>query len=170
MVAAARDERGCRPPCFGERQLVGGGRYSVGFDEVLDRRTGRRMTLSGLPVAYDRARPRVFVLVTSPVAGVAVVVWAVLCAACVALVLMHRQRLLSVVLVGVVGLATSLVFVGFSAPDLALTQLSVEVVSTVLLLMGEGMLLSHNNGPASAVITYSRPWRRKLVGLMCKAV
>lgn len=56
-----------------QRQLVGGGRYSVGFDEVLDRRTGRRMTLPGLPVAYDRARPRVFVLVTSPVAGVGVV-------------------------------------------------------------------------------------------------
>lgn len=70
----------------------------------------------------------------------AVVVWLVLAAACVALVLTHRQRLLSVVLVGVVGLVTSLVFVGFSAPDLALTQLSVEVVSTALLLMGLALL------------------------------
>lgn len=70
----------------------------------------------------------------------AVVVWLVLCAACLALVLTHHQRLLAVVLVGVVGLVTALVFVGFSAPDLALTQLSVEVVSTVLLLMGLALL------------------------------
>jgi multicomponent K+:H+ antiporter subunit A len=82
--------------------------------------TGTRPTLAATPLA--------------------VVVWAVLCAACVALVLMHRQRLLSVVLVGVVGLVTSLVFVGLSAPDLALTQLSVEVVSTALLLMGLALL------------------------------
>jgi multicomponent K+:H+ antiporter subunit A len=41
-----------------------------------------------------------------------------------------------VVLTGVVGLVTALTFLALSAPDLALTQLSVEVVSTVLLLMG----------------------------------
>jgi multicomponent K+:H+ antiporter subunit A len=63
-----------------------------------------------------------------------------LLATCIALVVMHRQRLMSVVLVGLVGLVTSLVFVGFSAPDLALTQLSVEVVSTALLLMGLALL------------------------------
>jgi multicomponent K+:H+ antiporter subunit A len=45
-----------------------------------------------------------------------------------------------VVLVGVVGLAVALTFVALSAPDLALTQLSVEVVSTVLLLMGLALL------------------------------
>jgi multicomponent K+:H+ antiporter subunit A len=37
-------------------------------------------------------------------------------------------------------LVVSLVFVALSAPDLALTQLSVEVVSTVLLLMGLALL------------------------------
>jgi len=45
-----------------------------------------------------------------------------------------------VVLVGVVGLVTALTFLSLSAPDLALTQLSVEVVSTVLLLMGLALL------------------------------
>ncbi len=44
------------------------------------------------------------------------------------------------VLVGVVGVAASLTFLGFSAPDLALTQLSVDIVSTVLLLMGLALL------------------------------
>jgi len=49
--------------------------------------------------------------------------------------LMHHRRLLSIILIGVVGLVVALVFVRFSAPDLALTQLSVEVVTTVLMLL-----------------------------------
>ncbi|MBX3609908.1 MAG: monovalent cation/H+ antiporter subunit A [Hydrogenophaga sp.] len=70
----------------------------------------------------------------------AMVVWALLVATCVAIVLGHHDRFRTVVLVGVVGLIVSLTFVGLSAPDLALTQLSVEVVSTVLLLMGLALL------------------------------
>jgi multicomponent K+:H+ antiporter subunit A len=50
-------------------------------------------------------------------------------------VLHHKQRLLAVVFMSVVGLIVSLAFVRFSAPDLALTQLSVEVVTIVLLLL-----------------------------------
>ena len=45
----------------------------------------------------------------------------------------HRNRLLALVLTGVVGLIVSLAFLQFSAPDLALTQISVEVVTTILL-------------------------------------
>ena len=75
-----------------------------------------------------------------PATPLAVVLWLLLAATCAALVLGHHQRLRAVVLVGVVGLVTSLTFLGFSAPDLALTQLSVEVVSTVLLLMGLALL------------------------------
>jgi multisubunit Na+/H+ antiporter MnhB subunit len=40
-----------------------------------------------------------------------------------------------VVLIGIVGLVVSLTFMRFSAPDLALTQLSVEVVTIVLMLL-----------------------------------
>jgi multicomponent K+:H+ antiporter subunit A len=47
----------------------------------------------------------------------------------------HRQRLLTLIVIGVIGLVISLGFVKFSAPDLALTQLSVEVVTIVLLLL-----------------------------------
>ncbi len=75
-----------------------------------------------------------------PASPMAWVVWVVLIAAGAALVLGHRDRFYAVVLTGVVGLVTSLTFVAFSAPDLALTQLSVEVVSTVLLLMGLALL------------------------------
>ncbi len=75
-----------------------------------------------------------------PAAPLALVLWAVLVAVCAALVVGHHRRFHAVVLAGVVGLLTALTFLAFSAPDLALTQLSVEVVSTVLLLMGLALL------------------------------
>lgn len=46
------------------------------------------------------------------------------------------HRFAAVAFAGGAGLATSLTFVWFSAPDLALTQLTVEVVTTVLILLG----------------------------------
>jgi multicomponent K+:H+ antiporter subunit A len=48
---------------------------------------------------------------------------------------LHRNRIVAVVFVSVVGLIVSLTFIRFSAPDLALTQLSIEVVTIVLLLL-----------------------------------
>lgn len=75
-----------------------------------------------------------------PASPLALVLWALLLATGAALVATHHQRFRAVVLLGVVGLVTSLSFVALSAPDLALTQLSVEVVSTVLLLMGLALL------------------------------
>ncbi|TPE63939.1 monovalent cation/H+ antiporter subunit A [Sandaracinobacter neustonicus] len=46
------------------------------------------------------------------------------------------HRLAALILVGAAGLATCISFVWLSAPDLALTQLLVEIVTTVLLLLG----------------------------------
>jgi multicomponent K+:H+ antiporter subunit A len=46
------------------------------------------------------------------------------------------HRLAAVMLLGGVGLVVCITFVWFSAPDLALTQLTVEVVTTVLLVLG----------------------------------
>jgi len=48
---------------------------------------------------------------------------------------LHRQRWTALVLLSVVGLIVSLAFVKLSAPDLALTQLLVELVTIVLLLL-----------------------------------
>ncbi len=53
----------------------------------------------------------------------------------IALAFLHRNRYLSLVLMGVVGLILSVAFAYLSAPDLALTQLSVEVVTVILLLL-----------------------------------
>jgi multicomponent K+:H+ antiporter subunit A len=75
-----------------------------------------------------------------PAPTLAVVVWLLLLAAGGRLVLTHHDRFESVVLVGAVGLVVSTTFMALSAPDLALTQLTVEVVSTVLLLMGLALL------------------------------
>ncbi len=47
----------------------------------------------------------------------------------------HRERLTAVIFMSVVGLIVALTFVHLEAPDLALTQLSVEVVTIVLLLL-----------------------------------
>jgi multicomponent K+:H+ antiporter subunit A len=58
-----------------------------------------------------------------------------LAATALAVAVLHARRLLAVILVGVVGLVVSLAFVRFSAPDLALTQLLVEIVTVILLLL-----------------------------------
>ena len=48
---------------------------------------------------------------------------------------MHRDRFYALILLSVVGLLVALAFARFSAPDLAMTQLSVEVVTIVLLML-----------------------------------
>ena len=81
---------------------------------------------SGIPAG---GRPLV------PLTPLGVVAAFVIVAATLGCAVWHRWRLVAVVLAGVVGVVVSAAFLYFSAPDLALTQLSVEVVATVLLLM-----------------------------------
>ncbi|MBK7745615.1 MAG: DUF4040 domain-containing protein [Betaproteobacteria bacterium] len=71
----------------------------------------------------------------------------------------YRQRFTALIFVGVAGLMVSLVFVLLSAPDLALTQLLVEVVTVVL------MLLVLHHLPQSAPVEHPawRRWRDALV-------
>lgn len=78
-----------------------------------------------------------------PVDWVTVVLAVTIMLASVLCAIMHHQRLVSLIIVGVVGLIVSLGFVKFSAPDLALTQLSVEVVTIVLLLLALFFLPQH---------------------------
>ncbi|PZO63467.1 MAG: monovalent cation/H+ antiporter subunit A [Paracoccus denitrificans] len=70
-----------------------------------------------------------------PVTPIAVVGWVLLIVATGTMAAFHRQRLLALALVGIIGLIVSATFIYLSAPDLALTQISVEVVTVVLLLM-----------------------------------
>jgi multicomponent K+:H+ antiporter subunit A len=70
-----------------------------------------------------------------PVPPVIAVGWLMLVAATVSVVVMHRNRFQALVLIGIIGLAISAGFVYLSAPDLALTQISVETVTIMLLLL-----------------------------------
>ncbi|PWE31220.1 monovalent cation/H+ antiporter subunit A [Maritimibacter sp. 55A14] len=75
-----------------------------------------------------------------PVALLPAVGWVLLMVATFALVAFHRNRLMALVLMGIVGLIVSLGFIYLSAPDLALTQISVEVVTIVLMLLALNFL------------------------------
>jgi multicomponent K+:H+ antiporter subunit A len=70
-----------------------------------------------------------------PADPVVLAVWAVLMLAALATPLLHRNRMVALILTGVVGLLIAPLFALFSAPDLALTQASVEVVTILLMLL-----------------------------------
>ncbi|MBP2315604.1 monovalent cation/H+ antiporter subunit A [Azospirillum soli] len=72
------------------------------------------------------------------------------------------HRLVALILLGGTGLVTCVTFVWFSAPDLALTQLLVEVVTTILLLLGLRWLPKRLDVPGARppeVITATRRLR-----------
>ncbi len=82
----------------------------------------------------------------SPVDPVSAFAFAVLAIGAVGATLLSAQRLLAILLLGVSGLVVSLAFIRLSAPDLALTQLAVEVATTLLLLLALRFL--PQTGPA----------------------
>ena len=71
----------------------------------------------------------------SPVDWPTAIAAGVLIVSALATALWHRERFYALVLLSVVGLIVALTFARFSAPDLAMTQLSVEVVTIVLLML-----------------------------------
>ncbi len=66
--------------------------------------------------------------------------WGLLVVAAISVVTVHRRRFLALVLIGVIGLTVSLGFVYLSAPDLAMTQISVEIVTIMLMLLALNFL------------------------------
>ncbi|MBL4915668.1 monovalent cation/H+ antiporter subunit A [Szabonella alba] len=76
----------------------------------------------------------------TPIAPVAAVGWLLLMGCTGALFFIHRSRLVTLVVLGVVGLMVSVGFAYLSAPDLALTQISVEVATIILLLLALNFL------------------------------
>ncbi len=70
-----------------------------------------------------------------PIPAVVAVGWVMLIVATLAVVGLHHHRFLALVLIGIIGLSISAGFVYLSAPDLALTQISVETVTIMLLLL-----------------------------------
>jgi multicomponent K+:H+ antiporter subunit A len=79
------------------------------------------------------------------------------------------HRLASVMLASGAGLVCCITYIWFSAPDLALTQLTVEVVTTVLILLGLRWLPMRTALPEPAR-TRLRPWGRRGRDLLIAAV
>lgn len=71
---------------------------------------------------------------------IAIVLWLILFSGCWMMLWFHHERIKAVLISGAVGLVVTMVFVTMSAPDLALTQITVDVVTTVLLLMSLSLL------------------------------
>lgn len=94
-----------------------------------------------------------------PVSLVPAIAVALLIAATLVMVACHRQRLLALVLMGIVGVVVSIGFAYFSAPDLAMTQLSVEVVTIILLLLALNFLPQETPRESSR----GRRWRDGIV-------
>jgi multicomponent K+:H+ antiporter subunit A len=90
--------------------------------------------------AWFGGTPDVATRPIAPITPVAVVGWFLLVVATACLVAFHHNRLLALVLMGIAGLIVSVSFIFFSAPDLALTQISVEVVTIILLLLALNLL------------------------------
>lgn len=97
-----------------------------------------------------------------PAPPVVVAGWAVLMLAALAVPFVHRSRLLALLLTAAVGLVLGLGYALLSAPDLALTQIAVEVVSTLLMLLALSLL--PRRSPAE-----SRPIARLRDGVLAVA-
>jgi multicomponent K+:H+ antiporter subunit A len=85
-----------------------------------------------------------------PVDGATAAAWVILVVAAASVVVFHRRRLTALIMISVVGLLVSLAFVRLSAPDLALTQLLVEVVTVVLVLLALHFLPQNPPAESSA--------------------
>lgn len=97
------------------------------------------LVLGAVPFAVSRT-PLLGSVAATPVDPVTLVMGLILIIGAVATVKTHRNRILSIIMLSTVGLVVSLAFTRFSAPDLALTQISVEVVTIILLMMALHLL------------------------------
>lgn len=112
------------------RLLAGGARRNLMLAVLVAIAAGALPWLLGSPPLAEG--------LPSPWAGVQagpLAVWAIGAVAAIATVVFARERLVALMSVGAVGLIVSLAFVWFSAPDLALTQLLVEVATVMLMML-----------------------------------
>lgn len=93
--------------------------------------------------------------------ALAIILWLLLFSACWMLLWFHHERIKAVLISGAVGLVVTMVFIGFSAPDLALTQITVDVVTTVLLLMSLSLLPQLTPYESSP----TRRWRDAIIAI-----
>ena len=93
--------------------------------------------------------------------ALAIVLWLLFFSSCWMMLWFHHERIKAVLISGAIGLVVTMVFICFSAPDLALTQITVDVVTTVLLLMSLSLLPQLTPYESSV----SRRWRDALIAI-----
>jgi multicomponent K+:H+ antiporter subunit A len=102
-----------------------------------------------------------------PGSGVFVTLWLIAIACALGAAWQAKyHRLAALTMVSVCGLMTCVTFVWFSAPDLALTQLVVEVVTTVLILLGLRWLPRRNENVAPSPASVNRARARRVRDLL----
>ena len=95
------------------------------------------VALVGIPLLLVQPLPKFAKPVIAGSDALFALMWLIGCACAVAAAWQAKyHRLAALMLVGGTGIVTSLTFLWLSAPDLALTQLMVETVTTVLILLG----------------------------------
>ncbi|GAD63613.1 monovalent cation/H+ antiporter subunit A [Aquipseudomonas alcaligenes] len=87
----------------------------------------------------------------SPLDGITTLGLLVLAASGLLTAVFHRQRLVALLILGVGGMLVALAFARLSAPDLALTQLVVEVVTIILLMLALFYLPSRTPSESSSL-------------------
>jgi multicomponent Na+:H+ antiporter subunit A len=107
------------------------------------------------------ASPRLDLVVGPPVGTIEAILVAIAAAGAVATLLL-RSRLAGVAAVGATGLAVALLFMWFGGPDLAMTQIAVETLSVMVLVLVFVVL--------PPVVRRSSGWRRVRDGLVALSV
>ncbi|WP_122898894.1 monovalent cation/H+ antiporter subunit A [Acinetobacter sp. B51(2017)] len=117
------------------------------------------IALVALPLIFQDLGTGTRQLTQAPI--LAIVLWLLLFSACWMMLWFHHERIKAVLISGAVGLVVTMIFVGLSAPDLALTQITVDVVTTVLLLMSLSLLPQLTPYESSR----SRRWRDAIIAI-----
>lgn len=117
------------------------------------------LVLVAIPLLFQDLTTGTRILTPAPI--LAIVLWLLLFSACWMMLWFHHERIKAVLISGAVGLVVTMMFVALSAPDLALTQITVDVVTTVLLLMSLSLLPQLTPYESSR----SRRWRDALIAI-----
>lgn len=94
--------------------------------------------------------------------AVAIMLWALVLASCAMMLWFHHERIKAVLISGAIGLVVTVTFLTLSAPDLALTQITVDAVTTVILLMSLSLLPQLT--PYES--TRARRWRDAIIAII----
>ncbi|WP_020654468.1 monovalent cation/H+ antiporter subunit A [Massilia niastensis] len=120
------------------------------------------VALVAVPLLLARPLPALPELRLADVDALFALLWLIGAACAVAAAWKAKyHRLAALIMVGGTGIVTSITFLWLSAPDLALTQLMVETVTTVLILLGLRWLPPRFAPPGLATRAPGRTWLRR---------